>query len=36
MVRSLFYTPLVIVLTDEQPHEDGPSYHPVVATLSLG
>ena len=22
--------------TDYQPHEDGPSYHPVVATLSLG
>ena len=36
MVRSTFCISLRDSLTNEQPHEDGPSYHPVVATLSLG
>ena len=31
-MASLFIEPL----SDFKPHEDGPSYHPVVATISLG
>lgn len=32
----LLATPLPSLTPPLQPHEDGPSYHPVVATLSLG
>ena len=33
-----FFSRMDVVLTTSsvQPHEDGPSYHPVVATISLG